>query len=57
MTTPLTEEILYFGLLVSCLGRNGWQNSSILAFGTVIFAANHIIPLGLVWGAAMICWV
>jgi membrane protease YdiL (CAAX protease family) len=54
VTTPLTEEILYRGLLVSWLRRNGWQSSSILAFGTVIFAGNHIIPLGLVWGAAMI---
>lgn len=54
VTTPVTEEILYRGLLVSWLRRIGWQDSNILAFGTVIFAANHIIPLGLVWAAAMI---
>ncbi|MDI4239411.1 CPBP family intramembrane metalloprotease [Bradyrhizobium sp. Arg237L] len=54
VTTPVTEEILYRGLFVSWLRRVGWQDSNILAFGTVIFAANHIIPLGPVWGAAMI---
>lgn len=54
MTTPVTEEILYRGLLVSWLRRIGWRDSSIVAFGTLIFAANHIIPLGLVWGTAMI---
>ncbi|HXH45661.1 MAG TPA: type II CAAX endopeptidase family protein [Bradyrhizobium sp.] len=54
VTTPVTEEILYRGLLVSWLRRRGWQDSNILALGTLIFAANHIIPLGLVWAAAMI---
>lgn len=54
VTTPVTEEILYRGLLVSWLRRVGWQDPIILAFGTMIFAANHILPLGLVWGAAMI---
>jgi membrane protease YdiL (CAAX protease family) len=54
VTTPVTEEILYRGLLVSWLRRLGWQDCKILAFGTLVFAANHIIPLGLVWAVAMI---
>jgi membrane protease YdiL (CAAX protease family) len=27
-----------------------------LLLGSLIFAANHIIPLGFIWGAAMVLW-
>jgi membrane protease YdiL (CAAX protease family) len=53
VTTPLCEEILYRGLLVAWLRRLGWRDPAILLMGSLIFGANHIIPLGLVWGAAM----
>jgi membrane protease YdiL (CAAX protease family) len=54
ITTPVPEEILYRGLLVVWLRRLGWNNSIILVLGSLIFAANHIVPLGFVWGVAMI---
>jgi membrane protease YdiL (CAAX protease family) len=54
VTTPVSEEILYRGLLVAWLRRVGWRNSAILLVGSLIFGANHIIPLGFVWGAAMV---
>jgi membrane protease YdiL (CAAX protease family) len=54
VTTPVSEEVLYRGLLVAWLRRLGWNDFTILVFGSLIFAANHIIPLGLVWAAAMI---
>lgn len=54
VTTPVSEEVLYRGLLVAWLRRLGWKDFNILVLGSLIFAANHIIPLGLVWGAAMI---
>jgi len=53
VTTPLCEEILYRGLLVTWLRRVGWGDRAILLVGSLIFGANHVIPLGLVWGAAM----
>jgi membrane protease YdiL (CAAX protease family) len=53
VTTPLCEEILYRGLLVAWLRRIGWGDRAILLMGSLIFGANHIIPLGLVWGVAM----
>jgi membrane protease YdiL (CAAX protease family) len=54
VTTPVSEEVLYRGLLVTWLRRHGWKDFNILVLGSLIFAANHIIPLGFVWGAAMI---
>lgn len=54
VTTPVSEEILYRGLLVAWLRRIGWRDSTIWLVGSVIFAANHAIPLGLVWAAAMV---
>ena len=54
VTTPVTEEILYRGLLVAWLRRLGWKDLNILVLGSLIFSANHIIPLGFVWGVAMI---
>ena len=54
VTTPVTEEILYRGLLVAWLRRIGWKASAIWLVGSVIFAANHAIPLGSVWAAAMV---
>lgn len=54
VTTPVSEEILYRGLLVAWLRRIGWRDFTILLLGSLIFAANHIIPLGLVWGVAMV---
>jgi membrane protease YdiL (CAAX protease family) len=54
VTTPLSEEILYRGLLVAWLRRLGWRDITILLLGSLIFGANHIIPLGFVWGLAMV---
>jgi membrane protease YdiL (CAAX protease family) len=54
VTTPVTEEILYRGLLVAWLRRLGWRDFTILLFGSLIFATNHIIPVGIVWGVAMV---
>jgi membrane protease YdiL (CAAX protease family) len=54
VTTPVTEEILYRGLLVAWLRRIGWKDSAIWLVGSLIFAANHVIPLGPVWAAAMV---
>jgi len=54
VTTPVCEEILYRGLLVAWLRRIGWRDSVIWLVGSLIFAANHWIPLGFVWAAAMI---
>jgi CAAX protease family protein len=54
VTTPVSEEILYRGLLVAWLRRVGWGNFTILLVGSLIFGANHVIPLGFVWGAAMV---
>jgi membrane protease YdiL (CAAX protease family) len=53
-TTPVSEEVLYRGVLVAWLRRLGWKDFNILVLGSQIFAANHIIPLGFVWGVAMI---
>jgi len=54
VTTPVSEEILYRGLLAAWLRRAGWRDSTILLLGSLIFAANHIIPAGFVWGVAMV---
>jgi membrane protease YdiL (CAAX protease family) len=54
VTTPVTEEVLYRGLLVAWLHRLGWKDFSILRFGSLLFAANHLLPLGFVWSIAMI---
>jgi membrane protease YdiL (CAAX protease family) len=54
ITTPVSEEILYRGLLVAWLRRVGWTDSAIWLVGSLIFAANHIISLGFLWSAAMV---
>jgi membrane protease YdiL (CAAX protease family) len=54
VTAPLCEEILYRGLLVAWLRRIGWSDSSIWLIGSLIFGANHWIPLGFVWSAVMV---
>lgn len=54
ITTPVTEEILYRGLLVTWLRRVGWRDSAIWLAGSLIFGANHLIPLGFVWASAMV---
>jgi len=54
VTAPVSEEILYRGLLVAWLRRVGWRDSIILIVGSLIFGANHIIPVGFVWGIAMV---
>jgi len=53
-TAPLCEEILYRGLLVAWLRRIGWRDSAIWLAGSLIFGANHWIPLGFVWSAVMV---
>jgi membrane protease YdiL (CAAX protease family) len=55
ITTPVSEEVLYRGLLVAWLRRASWRDSIILLVGSLIFGANHIISLGsFVWGVAMV---
>jgi len=54
VTTLVSEEILYRGLLVAWLRRIGWRDPIILLMGSLIFGANHIIPLGYVWGVGMV---
>jgi membrane protease YdiL (CAAX protease family) len=54
VTTPVSEEILYRGLLVAWLRRVGWRDTAILLVGGLIFGANHFIPLGFVWSVAMV---
>jgi membrane protease YdiL (CAAX protease family) len=54
ITAPLCEEILYRGLLVAWLRRVGWGDSAIWLLGSLIFGANHFIPLGLVWSVVMV---
>src|SRR5262245_34163985 len=54
VTAPVSEEVLYRGLLVAWLRRVGWRDSIILLVGSLIFGANHIIPVGFVWGVAMV---
>jgi membrane protease YdiL (CAAX protease family) len=54
ITTPVSEEVLYRGLLVAWLRRLGWRDSAILPVGSLIFGANHLIPLGFVWASAMV---
>jgi membrane protease YdiL (CAAX protease family) len=41
-------------VLVAWLRRAGWRDSAIWLVGSLIFAANHFVPLGFVWAAAMI---
>jgi membrane protease YdiL (CAAX protease family) len=54
VTAPVSEEVLYRGLLVAWLRRVGWRDSIILIVGSLIFGANHIIPVGFVWSIAMV---
>jgi membrane protease YdiL (CAAX protease family) len=54
VTAPVCEEILYRGLLVAWLRRVGWRELTIWLAGSLIFGANHLIPLGLVWSAVMV---
>ena len=54
VTAPVCEEILYRGLLVAWLRRVGWGDSGVLLAGSLIFGANHFIPLGFVWSVAMV---
>jgi membrane protease YdiL (CAAX protease family) len=54
VTAPVSEEVLYRGLLVAWLRRVGWSDSIILLVSSLIFGANHIIPVGFVWGVAMV---
>jgi membrane protease YdiL (CAAX protease family) len=49
VTAPVCEEILYRGFLVAWLRRVGWRDSAIWLASSLIFGANHLIPLGLVW--------
>ena len=53
-TAPVCEEILYRGLLVAWLRRIGWRDSAIWLAGSLLFGANHWIPLGFVWSAVMV---
>ena len=54
VTAPVCEEILYRGLLVAWLRRAGWNDPAIWLAGSLIFGANHWIPLGFVWSVAMV---
>lgn len=54
VTTPVSEEVLYRGLLVVWLRRVGWRDSIILLAGSLIFGANHIIPLGFAWAVGIV---
>lgn len=54
VTAPVCEEILYRGLLVAWLRRIGWRDSAIWLAGSLIFGANHLIPLGFVWSTVMV---
>ncbi|MBV9563982.1 MAG: CPBP family intramembrane metalloprotease [Bradyrhizobium sp.] len=54
VTTPLSEEILYRGLLVAWFRRLGWRDSAICLAGSLIFGANHVLPLGFAFGAVMV---
>jgi membrane protease YdiL (CAAX protease family) len=54
ITAPVCEEILYRGLLVAWLRRAGWSDAAIWLAGSLLFGANHAIPLGLVWSAVMV---
>ena len=55
ITAPVCEEILYRGLLVTWLRRTGWKASTILFAGSLLFGANHYLPLGsFVWSVAMV---
>ena len=54
ITAPLCEEILYRGLLVAWLRRAGFADPTIWLTGSLLFGANHILPLGLVWGIGMV---
>jgi membrane protease YdiL (CAAX protease family) len=54
ITAPLCEEILYRGLLVAWLRRVGWSDAAIWLAGSLIFGANHSIPLGLAWSVVMV---
>jgi membrane protease YdiL (CAAX protease family) len=36
--------------------RAGWGDPMVLLAGSLLFGANHFIPLGFVWGLAMVCF-
>jgi len=54
ITAPLCEEILYRGLLVAWLRRVGWSGFAVWLVGSLVFGANHFIPLGVVWSVVMV---
>jgi membrane protease YdiL (CAAX protease family) len=54
VTTPVSEEILYRGLLVAWLRRVDCRDPAILLVGGLIFGANHVIALGFAFGAVMV---
>ena len=54
VTAPLCEEFLYRGLLVGWLRRVGWNDFTVWLTGSLLFGANHWIPLGFVWSVAMV---
>jgi membrane protease YdiL (CAAX protease family) len=53
ISSPFIEETLYRGLLVDWLRRVGWSAPAIWLAGSVLFGANHVLPLGFVWGIVM----
>jgi membrane protease YdiL (CAAX protease family) len=53
-TAPICEEILYRGLLVTWLRGLGLNDFRVLLVGSLLFGANHLIPLGIVWSLAMV---
>jgi hypothetical protein len=54
VTAPLCEEVLYRGLLFDWLRRVGWSDSAVWLAGSLMFGANHLVPLGLVWSIVMV---
>ena len=53
VTTPVSEEVLFRGLLVAWLRGIGWKDSTIWLAGTLLFAANHW-PLGFAWSVGVV---
>jgi membrane protease YdiL (CAAX protease family) len=54
VTTKVSEEILYRGLLVPTLRRVGWRDSVICLVSSLILGVYHFIPLGFVFGTLMV---
>jgi membrane protease YdiL (CAAX protease family) len=54
ITAPMSEEILYRGLLVTWFRRLGWKDSAICLVGSLIFGANHVLPLGFAFAVVMV---